>query len=332
MDFSKLMGLAGGHAEARAIQTALKLGLFEALHHGERDADSLAAAMNCDPRATMLLANAMVALRLLHKSAGRYSLAEVARRLLLESSAEYLGGMILFDEALWATWGNLDHSIRTGLPARGADMYQSHPDETTRFIRAMDSLVRARGDAQWTAEKLDLSSVRTVADVGGGPGTYLLEFLHRWPHLRGIIFDLPATLEVARTIIEERGGSMRNRLALRELDYNRDEIPGPLDVIFLSNIIHSEDEASNAALIAKCFRALGTHGLLVIKDHIMDPELISPAAGAVFSLFLLLTTRGRDYGFDEVAAWMRAAGFTDIRIETLPSPPFTSAMVLARKP
>src|SRR5207245_743130 len=163
----------------------------------------------------------------------------------------------------------------------------------------MDSLVRARGDAQWTAEKLDLSSAQTVADVGGGPGTYLMEFLNRWPHLRGIIFDLAPTLEVSRTIIEERGGSIRNRLALRALDYNRDEIPGPLDLIFLSNIIHSEDEAANSALIAKCFRALRTYGLLVIKDHIMDSELIYPAAGAVFSLSLLLTTCGRDYGFDE---------------------------------
>src|SRR5437870_9631795 len=112
MDFTKLMGLAGGHAEARAVQTALKLGLFEALRDGERDPDSLAAAMNCNPRATMLLANALVALGLLRKNAGRYSLTEAARRLLLESSPEYLGGMILFDETFWATWGNLDQSIR----------------------------------------------------------------------------------------------------------------------------------------------------------------------------------------------------------------------------
>ncbi len=332
IDFTRLMAMAGGHAEARAIQTALKLGLFEALHPDGCDSHALAAVIHCERRATMLLANAMVALGLLHKNGGQYALTETARRFLLESSPEYLGGMILFDEALWSTWGKLDESVRRGQPARTPDMYQSHPDETSRFIRAMDSLVRARGDAVWTAQALDLSWAQTIADLGGGPGTYLLEFLRRWPHLRGILFDLPATLEVTQRIVNGRGGTPQERLTLYELDYNRSEIPGPLDVIFMSNIIHSENETTNAALVAKCFRALAPGGLLVIKDHIMDAELTVPTAGAVFSLYLLLTTRGRDYSFEEVAEWMQNAGFTDIRLQALPSPPFSSSTVMARKP
>jgi SAM-dependent methyltransferase len=331
MDFTRLIGLASGHAEARAIQTALKLGVFESLREDGRDADSIAAAISCDRRATMLLTNALAALGLLCKSAGQYYLTDLSRRLLLESSPEYLGGMILFDEALWPTWGKLDQALRNGRPARAADMYQSEPAETARFIRAMDSLVRARGDARWTAAQLDLSFARTLADLGGGPGTYLVEFLSRWRNLRGVLFDLPASLEVGRAIMRERAAAVMDRVELCQLDYNRDEIPGPLDVIFMSNIIHSEDEAANAALMAKCYRALAAGGLLVIKDHIMNAELTEPAAGAVFSLYLLLTTRGRDYGFEEVARWLHAAGFAAIRIETLPDPPFTSSILLAQK-
>ena len=44
------------------------------------------------------------------------------------------------------------------------------------------------------------------------------------------------------------------------------------------------------------------------------PLLIKPAAGAVFSLYLLLTTRGRDYSFDETAGWLGGAGFIDIQM------------------
>ena len=331
LDFTRLMGLAGGHSEARAIQTALKLGFFEALLLGPRDADALAGAVHCERRATMLLANALVALRVLRKNGEQYGLADEAHRFLLKGSPEYLGDMILFDEALWSTWGKLDESIRSGRPARAPDMYQSQPDETDRFIRAMDSLVRARGDAVWTAQNLDLSWARTVADLGGGPGTYMVEFLRRWPNLRGILFDLPATLQVTRRILHERG-PLQERLTLNELDYKRGEIPGPLDVIFMSNIIHSEDEAVNSLLIAKSFRALAPGGLLVIKDHIMDSDLTVPAAGAIFSLYLLLTINGRDYSLDEVTKWLRDAGFSDVLLETLPSPPFSSSMVLARKP
>ena len=184
MDFSRIAGIAGGHAEARAVQIALKLGLFERLNDYALPADALAAAIGGDSRATDILANALTAIGLLAKIDGRFHLDDSARRFLVESSPEYLGGMILFDAALWDEWGRLEDSIRSGAPARTPDMFQSSPAATARFIRAMDSLVRARGDDRWTAEKLDLGSARTIADLGGGPGTYLVEFVRHHPNLR----------------------------------------------------------------------------------------------------------------------------------------------------
>jgi SAM-dependent methyltransferase len=331
MSFDRIAGMAGGHAEARAIQVALKLGMFEALSDGPRDAAELAARLRCNPRATMLLANALVALDLLTKQDSRYGLTGASRQYLVESSPEYLGGMILFDAGLWDAWGRLEDSIRSGNPARTPDMFQNTPQETARFIKAMDSLVRARGDARWTAERLDLSFAKTIVDLGGGPGTYLVEFLRRWSKTRGAIYDLPATLKVARQLLSEREPWALPRIDLREVDYNTSELPGPVDVIFMSNIIHSENESTNAALISKCFRALSPHGMVVIKDHIMDADLIAPPAGAVFALYLLLTTRGRDYSFEEITDWLTAAGFRDIHREDLPAPPFTSSIVTARR-
>ena len=332
MDFAELSALASGHAEARAIQTALKLGIFDMLERSPLDEAGLAAAISANRRATALIANAMVALELLDKRANRYSLTEASRRYLLRSSAEYLGGLILFDEAIFQTWTNLEQTIRTGLPARPTDMFQSRPEETERFIRAMDSLTRARGDAAYVANKLDLSKVSRVADLGGGPGTYTVALLRRWPHLRGAIYDLPATLEVARKILAEREPAALERIDLVRVDYLYDEIPGPCGALFMSNIIHNEDETDNAQLFRKCFRALEPGGMMIVKDHIMNADLTQPTSGAIFALYLLLTTRGRDYSFDEVSRWLGDAGFVDIRHEALPSPPFTSSMVTARKP
>ena len=100
----------------------------------------------------------------------------------------------------------------------------------------------------------------------------------------------------------------------------------------MSNIIHGENETDNEQLMRKCLGALRPGGLIVIKDHVMNPELTLPRAGAIFSLYLLLMTRGRDYSFEEIARWLSAAGFVDPRLEPLPSPPFTSSLVTARKP
>jgi 3-hydroxy-5-methyl-1-naphthoate 3-O-methyltransferase len=332
MDFSQLASLAGGHAEARAIQTGLKLGLFEHLLPGRAPADALALALRVDRRAVGLLADALTALGLLSKKENQYGLTETSRGFLVKSSDQYLGDLILFDEALFETWAHLEQTIRTGAPARTPDMFQVNPAETERFIRAMDSLTRARGDAKFVAEHLDLSRFPIIADLGGGPGTYVAAMLRRWPHLRAAIFDLPATLEVARTIIAEREPDLAPRIDLIPLNYHKVELPARCDAIFMSNIIHSEDEASNIDLMRKCFRALNSGGMVIVKDHIMNEELTEPKAGAIFSLYLLLTTRGRDYSFKEVSEWMRSAGFIEIHQETLPSPPFTSSMVTARKP
>ncbi len=332
MNFAELAGLAGGHAEARAIQVAVKLGMFEHLSRRPLDDAALADALGCERRATTLLGNAMVALGLLDKRDRGYELSEASRRYLVGSSSEYLGDMILFDEALFTTWANLEDTIRSGATARAPDMYQSRRDETERFIRAMDSLTRARGDAAWIAEHLDLREVETIADIGGGPGAYMAALLTRWPRLRAMIYDLPGTLEVTRRILAEREPRIASRIDLVHVDYLRDEFPGPVGALFMSNIIHSEDATTNASLFEKCFRALRSGGLLLVKDHIMNAELTEPRAGAVFSLYLMLTTKGRDYSIEEVASWLRAANFTGIERTTLPSPPFSSSIILARKP
>jgi SAM-dependent methyltransferase len=332
MDFSAIAAMAAGHAEARAIQTAVRLGLFDALASGARDADTLAREIGCEPRATAILADALVSLRLLEKDASKYSLSDGAKRYLVAASPESLGGMILFDAALWDEWGRLDDVIRSGRPARDPDMFQNDAAATERFIRAMDSLVRARGDAGWTAAHLNLSRTRSIVDMGGGPGTYVVEFLRAYPELRGEIWDLPGTLEVARQILNERAADVIDRIELHQFDYHHDSPPNRVDAVFLSNIIHSENERDNLGLMHTCYRALNPGGFIAIKDHIMDDAMTTPAAGAVFSLYLLLTTHGRDYSFNEISRWLAQAGFKTPEIILLPSPPFSSSIVTAVRP
>src|SRR5271163_4930365 len=116
MDFPELAALAAGHAEARAIQVALKLKLFELLAPNPLDAGQLAAAIGCDARAT--------ALGLLELHGARYHLSPPARRFLIESAPEYLGAMIAFDEAIFPLWASLEDTIRSGAPVRTPDMFQ----------------------------------------------------------------------------------------------------------------------------------------------------------------------------------------------------------------
>ncbi len=328
MDFSELTRLAGGYAEARAVQAAVELGVFDALKESG-DPAHVAQATRGDARATELLLNALAAIGLLDKKGARYSLNETSACYLVRGSPQFLGGMIAFDSSLWRTWGDLEQAVRSGKPARAPDMYQNEPAETERFINAMDSLVRARGDAEIVAETLDLGNVGEMIDVGAGPATYPIALCRKFPALRATIFDLPATLKVTEKFV--RASDVGERIKLIPGDYRRDNIPGRYQLAFLSNIIHGEGSEENERLITKIYGSLDDGGRIVIKDHILDDSRTRPSAGAIFSLLMLLTTEsGKCYSLNEVKSWLEKTGFERVHEVTLPSP-LTSSLVVGIK-
>ncbi|HLN85034.1 MAG TPA: methyltransferase, partial [Candidatus Limnocylindrales bacterium] len=319
MNFSELMSLASGHAEARIVHTAVELKIFDALSDSPKSAKLLARESNLDPPATELLLNALTALKLIHKKADEFSLAKIAEQYLITSAPQYVGGMIRFDASLWSCWEKLEQALRTGKSVRPVNMYQDVAAETKTFINGMDSLVKARGDAEIVANAIDWQGVSELLDVGSGPATYPIVLCKNFSALRATIFDLPATLKLTERYVAQAG--LSDRISLIPGDYRNDPIPGNYDVIFLSNIVHGEDFTKNQALIAKLAGNLNAAGRLVIKDHILDDGRANPPVGAIFSLLMLLTTDGGGcYSFNEIKAWLEKAGLRQIHQVDLPSP------------
>lgn len=329
MNFSQLMGLVSSHAEARIVQSAVELAIFEALENTPLTAEAVAKRLELEPTATELLLNALVSLELLRKQTDLFSLAEVAKSYLVKSSPQYVGGMIHFESSLWNCWEKLPQAIRSGQSVRPANMYQDDPAETETFINAMDSLVKARGDTEIMASTVDWSAVGELLDVGSGPATYPIALCKKFPKLRATIFDLSATLNITQRFVRE--AQMEDRIRIIAGDYRDDPIPGTYDVVFLSNIIHGEEYQKNETLIRKLANNLKPSGRMMIKDHILDDGRVNPAVGAIFSLLMLLTTAGgRCYSFSEIKNWMNRADLSNIERIDLP-PPLTSSLVIGTK-
>jgi SAM-dependent methyltransferase len=329
MNFSQLVTLASGHVDARIAQTAVELAIFDALEDLPLTAQETANRLGLEVRATELLLNALASMNLLQKRINLFSLTPIAKEYLVKSSPQYLGGMIRFDASLWGCWERLSETIRSGRPARPPDMYQDNPSETETFIAAMDSLVKARGDAEVIAGVLDWNSVTTVLDIGSGPATYPIFLCRRFRHIQAAVFDLPGTLELTERYVSQAG--MSERIKLIAGDYRCDPVPGGYDVIFLSNIIHGENMETNERLVRSLAGNLNQSGQIVIKDHILDETRITPPVGAIFSLLMLLTTEGgRCYSFAEIRRWLELAGLNYVRQIDLPAP-LTSSLVIGNR-
>jgi hypothetical protein len=200
MDYSDLAKLTGGHVEARMVPAAVELEIFEAIGNHALEATSVADSLDLDPRATKLMLNALTTLGLLRKREDRFSVTDVSSKYLKRGAPRYLDGMIRFEASLWDYWASLTQAIRSGRLVRGADMYQKNPNETVTFNGAMDSLVKARGDAEIMAEVFDWDNARELLDVGSGPATYPISLCQRFSNLRATIFDLPAASRTHRRL------------------------------------------------------------------------------------------------------------------------------------
>lgn len=330
-DFTRLAAIAGAYVEARILQAAVSLGVFDALRGKDAlDAAALAAAIGAEARATGLLADALAVMGLLDKDGRRYRLNELSATYLTTGSPRDFSGMVRFEALSWDAWGRLEEAVRSGRPGRVPDMYQADEAETGVFIDAMDSLVRARGDAEVTAGALDLAGARRLLDIGPGPATYPIALCRRYPALRATLYDLPGTLRITERYV--RASDVADRIECVAGDYRTDAVPGGQDVAFLSNIIHGEDEATNEALMRKLTDSLVPGGRLVIKDHMLEGSRAETDSGTVFSLLMLLTTTGgRCYTVGEVRGWLERCGLVDVERVELPAP-LTSSLVVGRKP
>src|SRR5690606_16783608 len=100
----------------------------------------------------------------------------------------------------WNPWSQLEFSVRSGRAAfekvHGAALFDylaEHPEEAQLYDAAVDAFTRQQAEALAKTELL--ADARTVVDVGGGRGSFLLELLRRAGHLKGVLFDRPHVVE-----------------------------------------------------------------------------------------------------------------------------------------
>jgi cyclopropane fatty-acyl-phospholipid synthase-like methyltransferase len=171
-----------------------------------------------------------------------------------------------------------------------------------------------RANAKIIAETLDLSDYKKLIDLGGGPGSFSMEIIKKFPHIRATIVDLPLTLEVARELVNEAG--MADKLALREADFFNDpesDLGEGYDLAVISNVLHIEGVDQNRALLKRLFNAMDKRGMVIIHETIIDETRTAPPDRALFAINMLVNTeRGNAYTFDEMKEWLEEAGFTDI--------------------
>jgi len=296
---------------ACVIVAAADLDVFTALADGPMTAETAAARMDADLRATTILLNALTALELLAKGQDGYSVRpEIAESLSDRSPANILPGVRHLANCL-SRWTQLARVVRSGKPAERIPSIRGQAADTEAFIGAMNNFTESV--APEIVGRLKHLKFQRLLDIGGASGTWTIAFLRAVPEARATLFDLPDVIELARRRLTAEG--LLDRVTLVAGDYNHDDLPAGADLAWLSAIAHQNSRSENQALYRKIHTALAPGGTLVVRDIVMDRSRTSPPAGAMFAVNMLVATDGGNaYTFDEYRDDLTAAGFTQVEL------------------
>ena len=325
----RILRIAFAFRSAKALLTAVELGVFDALNEKPLAADELVWKLGLHGRGARDFFDALVALRLLDRDeSGRYFNLPDCAVYLNSRAPAYIGGVLEYlNVRIYDCWGHLSEALRTGRPQAGPSaaggyehFYGNVPSHKT-FLRGMTagSIVPARA----IADSFSWEEYRTIMDIGTAEGCVPVEIARKHPHLTGGGFDLPAVGPSFSRYVVRHG--LEDRLKFHGGDFFTDPLP-TADVLIMGRILHNWDLDMQKMLLAKAFAALPRHGSLIVFETIIDDARRDRVHSLLASLNMLLQTDGgSEFTGSECAAWMRETGFVSTVV--LPLGPFYSAVV-----
>jgi hypothetical protein len=221
------------------------------------------------------------------------------------------------DDFHFKVWADIMHSVQTGKSAvehvYGKPVFEvigDHPDVAERFNRAMTGFSSRIVPA--VIEAYDFSGITTLVDVAGGRGFALTSILKNYPHMRGVLFEMPYLLESAKTLIAESG--VQDRCTTAAGDFFQSIVSGG-DAYYLQHVIHDWDDEKATKILRNVRDALGSkpHGKVIIVDAVVQPGN-DPDFAKLLDLEMLLMPGGRERTGDDFRELLTGAGFRLSRI------------------
>lgn len=325
----RLLGLSGSYWQTCTLHGGVKLDLFTAIGDKNLTAGDVAERIGADPRGVAMLLDALCAMELLKKEAGKdspkYCNTEISSAFLSKESPRYIGFMIMHHHHLVESWSRLDESVMSGKPVRTR---ASFGDDERRESFLMGMFNIAMSTAPGLVPTVDLSGRKHLLDLGGGPGTYAIHFCMHNPDIDAVVFDLPTTRPFAEKTIEKFG--QQSRITFQDGDFLKDPIQGRYDVVWLSHILHGDSPSECEETVKKAASVLEPGGMIIIHDFILNNIKDGPLFPALFSLNMLLgTDGGQAYSENEIMLMLEKAGFTSI-VRTPYRGPMESGLVIGR--
>lgn len=311
-----VLDLLEAFRRSKTMFAAVELGVFDLLKTPKL-LDEMVVELHCDRDALMTLLDSCVAFGLLTRSKDQYANTPVAETYLTQDSPRRMTGYIHYsNRVMWKMWANLEDAVREG-SNRWKQTFDLDGPIFSHFFRTDEAmqefLMGMHGFGMITSPHVvnafDLSRFKVMADLGGATGHLAIAACQRYAHLRGIVFDLPHALDLAKGMVARSGVS--DRMEVIGGDFFKDALPKS-DLYALGRIVHDWSEPKIRTLLERIYTALPAGGGLLIGEKIIWEDRTGPRWALMQSLNMIVCTEGRERTLLEYASLLKDAGFSSV--------------------
>jgi hypothetical protein len=309
----QLLGMTNGLVIHQALYAAAKLGVADLLKDGARTSSDLARQLNVNESALYRTLRLLASQSVFEEASPRTFANNGLSHFLCTGVPGSVRSILIFkgSEFLFEPFAEILYSIETGLPARaklfGMESFEylkTDPETARLFDDAMTGMSALVGPL--VAAAYDFGKWESLMDVGGGNGILLAAILQRHTELRGVLADLPDTIQRAR----DRGflgGELASRSAMQPCDFF-DEVPPGCRAYVMKHIIHDWDDERAHYILTNCRRAVPKNGALLLVEWALT-EGNAPSAGKFADVVMMLMTGGKERTGEEYRQLLGQAGF-----------------------
>ena len=193
---------------------------------------------------------------------------------------------------------------------RAIEFSEENLAATRRWVRFTTALTRY--EARVCNSHHDFSQYKSMMDIGGNSGEFVLQLCMRNPKLTATVIDLPLVCDVGEEHVAEfrEGG----RIQFVKADALRHELPKGFDLVSFKSILHDWSEEHVCQFIHNAASSIVPGGrLLIFERGVID---YSDGAIPYYMIPMLLFFRSFREP-DLYVECLRREGFVDIAIERL---------------
>jgi hypothetical protein len=232
----------------------------------------------------------------------RYALTPESSTFLVSTKPAFCGALLRHSaEQVLPNWMQLSEVVRTGRPARAANLEQEGSEFFGQVVEALFPM--SYPAALKLGEHLELSKCTrpfSVLDLAAGSGVWGIALATLSPHVIIRAVDWTGVLKITAKVAAQH--NVAERIALAPGDLLEADLGSGHQAATLGHIIHSEGAERTKRLLGRTFDALAPGGTIAIMEFLPNDERTGPPQALIFAVSTLVSTEhGDTFTFGEIS-------------------------------